>query len=165
MKKNHYIAYALAAVLILAALVWGITTNRGVKAPVISGSVNTITEGSSAFGPSESVSLGAVQSVIWDTSKYPGSQVSVQVIRKVSDNPATYELVRSVSASTANDGSALWVPSEKDLGDNLFVEVGCQLSDTACRASISSSPLAVNYSSDYLNVANTYQAIEQLYNR
>ena len=60
MKKNHYIAYALAAVLILAALVWGITTNRGVKAPVISGSVNTITEGSSAFGPSESVSLGEI---------------------------------------------------------------------------------------------------------
>jgi hypothetical protein len=89
----------------------------------------------------------------------------VSVISKVGDNPARYELVRTIASDMSNSGMATWVPSEKDLGPNDFVQIGCQLSAQACKAGLSRDQLAVIYSDQYLNTANAYQAIEQLNNK
>lgn len=110
---------------------------------------------------SGSFETGQTQTVKWSSNNYRLSDVNVNLIRKVSDNPVRYELVRTISDNTKNDGNATWVPAATDVGTDLSIEIGCNLSATACQASNSvSSNLAVINSDRYSNTASAYQAIE-----
>ena len=111
---------------------------------------------------SGTVNVGQKQDVSWTSSDYKAPTVSIAVIRKVSDNPARYELVRTVTAATQNDGSAVWVPSKSDVGQNTLIQVGCALTAQACTAGTSNGALAVIDTGKYSNAAATWQAIEQL---
>ncbi|MEK7610097.1 MAG: hypothetical protein AAB470_03220 [Patescibacteria group bacterium] len=106
------------------------------------------------------VEVGQIQNIKWTSSNYIPKTVGVNIIRKVSDNPASYELVRTVASATLNDGSAVWVPAKTDAGDNIFVEVACAVSAQECRASESTVALAVLDTGLYSNTAAAYQAIE-----
>jgi hypothetical protein len=111
------------------------------------------------------VPLGDTQVVTWNPKDITSDRVAINVIRKVSDNPVSYDLVRVVATSTENDGSATWVPSNLDIGANLYIEIGCTESDSACRASISNSQVSVLDSSQYMNTASAYQSIEAAANK
>jgi hypothetical protein len=114
---------------------------------------------------SSTVEIGDLQKVRWITTNYVPATVTLNVIRKVGDNPARYELVRTVSPATSNDGSAVWVPAKVDMGSNIFVEVGCTLSSQECHASQPTFSLAVVDTGLYANTASAYKAIEQLQNK
>ena len=162
MKKNNKIVIiGLICLVIVGAIVAGlISINRK------STGISTVSEDVTPISNSVSqVALGNTQNVLWNSQSITSNRVAVNIIRRVSDNPAKYELVRTVATSTANDGSATWVPSNKDLGDNLYIEIGCTESAFACRADISSSQLAVLDSNMYTNTANAYQAIEAAMNK
>jgi len=112
------------------------------------------------------VEMGATQVVKWTSHNYPSSQVSVRLIREVSTSPHRYELVRTISAATPNDGSATWVPAASDIGSGLAIEIGCTTTAQACAAVASvDSDLAVIRSTRYSNAASAFKAIEAAENK
>jgi hypothetical protein len=137
----------------------------------------TVPASLSLIGPSGStiadsaVTVGSPQYVTWTSTNYAAPSVSVNIIRKVSDNPAQYELVRTVAKAMSNKGDALWIPLPSDAGENTFVQIDCALSSQACQASPLSvtAPLAVIDTGAYDNMASVYtasfEAAEALYNR
>ena len=97
--------------------------------------------------------------------RYAAPTVAINIIRKTSDNPATYVLVRQVASSTANDGDAVWVPALGDVGPNTYIQVACVESAQACTsAPLNVQPLAVVNDGKNANTASAYQAIEAEYN-
>ena len=111
------------------------------------------------------VQTGTTQYVHWTSSRNAPSTVSVNLIQKVSDNPATYQLVRTIVPNTKNDGTAVWIPTTSDIGTGLSLEVACTPTARACSAGDSSaSGLAVIDNGMNSNTAAIYQAIEQWYN-
>lgn len=111
------------------------------------------------------VELGQRQNISWKSTNYSPKTVVINVIRKTGDNPARYELIRNISVATLNDGSAVWVPALTDLGNNIYIEVGCAISDQACTASQSTHSLAVIDTGRYSNTAAVYQSIESIENK
>ena len=115
---------------------------------------------------SGSFAMGQTQTVKWSSTNYKAPVVSIRLIRKVSSNPARYEVVRTISAATKNDGVATWVPASSDIGTNLSLEIGCATSGVACQAGNSTgSALAVTKSTRYSNTASAFQAIEAKNNK
>ncbi|MES2216081.1 MAG: hypothetical protein V4481_02185 [Patescibacteria group bacterium] len=62
----------------------------------------------------------------WKTTNYPANvPVTINLIEKVSDSPASYEFVRALAENTPNDGSEAWTPTEDEAGDTFYIEVVC----------------------------------------
>ncbi len=62
----------------------------------------------------------------WRSSNYPANaNVTINLIEKVSDAPASYEYVRALAENTPNDGSESWTPTADEAGDTFYVEVVC----------------------------------------
>ena len=76
------------------------------------------------------IKTGSEQTVEWKTSDFPKEgKVNINLIRKASDSPVSYELIRQLSVSTDNDGSETWTPERSEIGENLLIEVTCAGSD------------------------------------
>lgn len=154
MKKTLIIVIALAIIIVAIAL---ITSNPSTETPVSVGPAS-LTLISPVGG---TVEVGNQTNVRWTSQNYTADKVAVNIIRKVGDNPTRYELVRTVTSGTSNDGSAVWVPAKTDAGADTFVEVGCTLSAQACTATNPTIALAVVDTGMYANTAAVYEAIEQ----
>ena len=114
----------------------------------------------------KTVDVGGFEQVNWLSTNYTPSTVKVNLIRKVSDNPNRYEVVRSIASPTTNDGQAAWVPNVSDLGSPVSVEVGCNMSVNSCTAGNNlSETLAIVNTGNNSNLASTYDAILQLMNK
>jgi len=167
MKSNNriYTYLALGAVIVLAIVVMAVR-NSQTGAP--SGTADLSQPASLALTSSataNTVAVGDLQHIRWTSTNYGAPTVAINIIRKVGDNPAKYELVRRVTASTKNDGDAVWVPAPGDVGSNTFIEVACVESAQSCTASpIQPQPLAVVNNGTNSNTAAAYQAIEAEYN-
>ncbi|MEK7646733.1 MAG: hypothetical protein AAB381_03525 [Patescibacteria group bacterium] len=155
-NKTHWIG---ATVIVILAIGIFIGFRSGPSESVSpSGDTTTLTVSTL---DASSVEVGDLQKIGWTSDKYTPATIAVNIIRKVSDNPARYELVRTVTSATENDGSAVWVPAKADVGANTFVEVGCTVSAQACRSSVTSSALAVVDTGRFANTASVYDAIEK----
>lgn len=162
--KNTLIGSISVVVIIL--VIAAVTTPKSTPSQTPSQAVVTSPASLSLVNPvGGNVELGQRQNIAWTSFNYSPQTIAINIIRKVSDNPARYELVRTVSAATANDGSAVWVPAVTDLGDNIYVEVGCILSNQACTASESTHSLAVIDNGRYSNTASVYESIEAAENK
>jgi hypothetical protein len=155
-NKTHWIG-ALVIVILAVSILVGF---RSGPSQSVSPSFDPATLSVTAINVS-SVEVGDLQKIGWTSKNYSPATVAVNIIRKVSDNPARYELVRTVTSATTNDGSAVWVPAKTDVGTNTFVELGCTLSGQACSSSVTGSALAVVDTGRFSNTANVYSAIEQ----
>jgi hypothetical protein len=155
-NKTHWIG-ALVIVILAVSILAGF---RSEPSQSTSPLLDTATFSVTAINAS-SVEVGELQKIGWTSKRYTPSTVSLNIIRKVSDNPARYKLVRTVTSATANDGSAVWVPAKIDVGTDTFVEVGCAFSAHACSSSVTNVALAVVDTGRYANTANVYGAIEQ----
>jgi hypothetical protein len=153
MKKTLFIVIALAIVLVAIAYIT--TPSQDTDTATSTASLTLI----SPVGGT--IDVGEQTDVRWVSNNYSSDKVAVNIIRKVSSNPNTYELVRTVTSETSNDGSAVWVPAVTDAGDNTFVEIACVESDQACTASTPVSSLAVINTGAYANTAAVYDAIEK----
>lgn len=70
--------------------------------------------------------VGKENVVRWETESFPkGAFVHINLIKKVSDNPLKYELVRQVATYSVNDGEEAFVPQKGDVGENISLEVTC----------------------------------------
>lgn len=113
----------------------------------------------------EKIEVGNKQTLKWTSANYSSGNVKINIIKKVASNPNQYELVRSVSDKTLNDGSATWIPAKSDIGSDIFVEIGCKDSQNACRSAVTTSSLAVVDSNKYANTASVFDALEKADNK
>ncbi len=162
MKKTSMFRNILVLAAIIALLV--VASTAMADAAVVKPAV--VTKLSLISPVSGSIEVGQTQTVKWSTVGTKVPTVSVRLIKKVGSNPNRYEAVRTISASTANDGSATWVPAITDAGPNLSLEIGCTPSKVACQAGNSTGKtLAVINSTRYMNTASVFQAIEAVNNK
>ncbi|MEQ1561584.1 MAG: hypothetical protein ABL899_02590 [Nitrospira sp.] len=130
-KKYIYIAIAVIVVIVgyisySLGFLGGKTT---VESPVVqstnSGAVVSITSLSKNSGLA-SVVLSNAKTITWQTDKYPSDAgVNVNLLRKVSDSPAQYDIIRTIAENTKNDGMETWKPSRGESGNDVYVEVTC----------------------------------------
>ncbi len=73
--------------------------------------------------------LAGAKTVNWQTSNYPtDAGVNINLIRKVSDSPRQFDIVRTIVRNTKNDGQESWTPMKGENTSDLYLEVTC--SDT-----------------------------------
>ncbi len=73
------------------------------------------------------------------------SGVNINLLRKSSDSPAAYILVRQIAVNTLNDGKEVWSPLEKETGSDLYIEVTCSTSyDFNEGCSVIAAPVKAN---------------------
>ncbi len=156
------ILVAAALVVVVAAKGGHVPASNLVSNPAVNGSVASLSLTAPISG---TLDAGETQKVNWTSLNYGEPNVAVALIRKVSDNPATYQLVRVIAPAKTNTGNATWVPAPTDVGTGLSIEVGCALSRQACTASSPTSQLAVVNDGRFANTATAYQAIEALGNK
>lgn len=64
--------------------------------------------------------------VTWKTTGYPlDAGVNINLIRKTSDSPITYTLVRTIAQDTPNDGQEKWSLLEGEKSNDLYIEITC----------------------------------------
>lgn len=104
------------------------------------------------------IKVGEQRAVSWRTENFPnGAFVNVNLLKKVSDSPIKYELVRQITQYGVNDGVEIWKIDKGDMGDKLYIEVTCAGSTrftNGCGGSMDNSQLAVKDSFTN-NMANT----------
>ena len=143
MNLNKNLAYGIIAVALVAIVLAVVsTTARPAASP--QNNIVTVSEGTQNAAAAISTTVGQVQNITWSPANFPSANVSVNVIRKTGDDPARYDMVRVIQASTPNTGTAVWTPSADELGSNIYIEIGCVNAKTACRSTISQSPLSVS---------------------
>lgn len=90
--------------------------------------------------------LSNTKLITWQSSGYPTDVgIDINLIRKVSDSPISYSLVRTIAKDTQNDGQENWTPQSNENGDNLYIEVVCSSTHSfkgGCQ--FSGSPIKVN---------------------
>ncbi|MEK7106177.1 MAG: hypothetical protein AAB895_02355 [Patescibacteria group bacterium] len=93
-------------------------------------------------------SLGSIdaQEISWSSESYPrNTGVNINLIRKISDSPMTFELVRTLAQNTENDGSEIWVPTVEEKNSNLYIEVTCSNTENLSQACfVTSSPVKID---------------------
>lgn len=89
--------------------------------------IQAITSDDSLAGQSSAASvLAGSKKITWKTSDYPaGVGVNINLLRKTSDSPVIYELVRQLLKDSKNDGEEIWLPGINEKGSNYFIEVTC----------------------------------------
>lgn len=66
------------------------------------------------------------EKVTWNTGDYPkGALISLHLIKKISNDPARFELVRMLTPQTVNDGVEYWSPMAEDGVGEFYIEVAC----------------------------------------
>ena len=114
----------------------------------------------------KNVKVGDTQVVTWESKNFPkGAFVNINLIKKVSDSPVRYDLVRQIAQYSPNDGQELWVVTKADLGANLYIEVTCAGSTRfkdGCVSNVGATAFAVetNFSNNLANALLSFlQAI------
>jgi len=86
-------------------------------------SITSVTKSSSGLA---SIILANERLINWQTSNYPsGVGVDINLIRKTSNTPESFSLVRKIAVNTPNDGQEKWTPQSGEIGDDMYIEVVC----------------------------------------
>lgn len=125
--------------------------------------VNTVNSVSKSI-----IKTGSNQNITWTTENFPaGASININLIKKVSDSPVSYELVRQIATNTENDGSFKWSPKRDELGENLQIEIGCGNPEKftgGCVSSVDNKTFAVEKSFS-ANLASLWDAIMSIFSR
>lgn len=95
---------------------------------------------------SASVILLNTKTINWKTSNYPkDAGVNINLLRKVSESPNVFKMVRVIKKDTTNDGQETWSPENGENTNDLYIQVTCSNTykyQSGC--SISTGALKVN---------------------
>ena len=141
MNKN-LLVFLVIVVLAIAFWVYRSSLDEpSLDAPATVSTLSVAADTSSA----SAISAGA-KTVTWQTSNYPkDAGVNINLLRKISDSPKEFTLVRALSTNTANDGQESWAPQSGENTGDLYVEVTCASSyqfNQGCN--LSTEPVKVN---------------------
>lgn len=99
--------------------VLGLNTQTAPKAEV---NIESVTSEQSGAAPI----LSSTKIIRWRTTNYPvDAGVNINLLRKVSDQPLSYTLVRVISTNTTDDGIETWIPRTGENTPDLYIEVAC----------------------------------------
>jgi|SRR3989344_369802 len=89
-------------------------------------------------------SVGESRMIEWATSNYPAeATVNINLIRKVGENPETFEFVKRIAENTPNDGQEIWnIDTDLNEGD-FYIEVTCSDSSSQNGCRVSGQPIMV----------------------
>lgn len=125
--------------------------------------VNTVSSVSKSV-----IKTGSNQNITWTTENFPAeASINISLIKKVSDSPVSYELVRQIANNTENDGNFKWSPKRDELGENLQIEIGCgnpEKFTSGCVSSVDNKTFAVEKSFS-ANLASLWDAIMSIFSR
>lgn len=80
----------------------------------------------SAESNTASLIMSGSKKIIWKTKDYPVSAgIDINLLRKISDNPISYEFVEKIAKDTQNDGQETWIPKKNQTGNDLYIEITC----------------------------------------
>jgi hypothetical protein len=146
---NNHITMPLT--LIMAAVIIGAATvavnnsssNTPAELAMVSGasdatidSVSILVDNAAAAGTTNA------RVINWETSNFPAdSLVTVNLIRKISDSPMSFEMVRTIVTDVPNNSSVSWVPETSEVGDDLYIEVVCSAIQTTGGCRTNSAPI------------------------
>ena len=69
------------------------------------------------------------RTIHWNTSDYlAAAGVNINLLRKTSSSPNTYQLVRQIAVNAPNTGTATWNRTLSETGSDLYIEVTCSTS-------------------------------------
>lgn len=145
MNKTALYVTGLVAVVMTAGALYtaSISNPRANTAALTDGSKVSITSIESARGLAAIFSANG-RVITWATSGFKvGEPVDINLIRKTSDSPVAYELVRKIADNTKNDGKYTWAPKEGELETGLFIEVTCSGKESTAGCEVETSPLSV----------------------
>lgn len=160
MKKNNSTITGLLVVALLGILATIVIVNQGNEtyAPV-----------SDTFQPKAHIALlstditsaqvGQPQIIRWTTLNYPSNTVSINLLKKTSDDPTSYQLIRVITQNAKNDGEGVWVPQKSDMGNDVYIEIGCSNDAGSCDAAYSGSSIAVTNSGKTSNTASVIDGL------
>lgn len=127
----------LAAIALLAVV--GAVATSPAKAPVTDVASTEATVAIKSVALADSLAAAGSRGarvITWETTGYPaGLGVNVNLIRKTSESPAAYELVRAIAVNEENDGQLIWTPQDGEEGSDLYIEITCSstVGDGGCR--------------------------------
>ena len=137
----------------------------GASAATINSDVDTDLEPASVditSSTSGAVDVNSVNIVTWRTENFPvNGKLNISLLKKTSENPDTYELVRTVAEYTQNDGSETWKAERSEIGEELYIQIGCAGTsryENGCVATESAETLTVTGKSNS-NIAAVFGAI------
>jgi hypothetical protein len=148
MHKNPFVISALVAILIFVGFSLAKTSTKTVSNDEVQTkseiTLKSVSVDSNSLASVSSASM-ATKKIVWETSSYPkNAGVNINLIRKVSDNPASYTLVRQIAVNTPNDGVESWNPSQNETGNDLYIEVNCGSNYQFTNGCSSSLPIKAN---------------------
>lgn len=128
MKKSTYIFVLVAVIIILDIIFLGYRSTQDEKySPVNLSTVSSL----SIVDDNSTASVLSVETktISWQISNYPKDVgVNINLVRKISDSPRQFVLVRTLATDTPNDGNETWIPRNGETSDDLYVEVTCSTS-------------------------------------
>lgn len=109
---------------------FGPLSRAAANAKVASTAKNATTLGSVSMTNTNTGTASAVlagqRTITWQSANYPANVgVNINLLRKVSANPAQYSLVRVIAKDTPNDGAESWTPLAGETGSDMYIEVTC----------------------------------------
>ncbi len=143
MNKNTYIVVIL--IIVLGIVFWIFKSPREQEPSSVPASVSTESV-VNANGDTASVVLSGAKIITWQTSGYPANAgVNINLLRKVSDSPRQFAVVRILATDTVNDGQETWTPQSGENTNDLYIEVTCSSTyQFAGGCSLSTEPIKVN---------------------
>jgi len=143
MNKNTYIV--LFVIIVLGIVFWFFNSSKNEKVSETSPATVSTQSVTDVTSPSSAVLAGA-KNINWQTANYPaGVGVNINLIRKTSDSPIKFTLVRTLETNTPNDGQETWVPQNGENSDDLYIEVVCSNTyQFQAGCSLSSDPIKVS---------------------
>ncbi len=146
MKKNKFLVSGVIVVLAIFVCVFYIMKNN--KFPENNSSVPATVSIKSVINDTSSASaiLAGGKVITWQTGDYPKNVgLNINLVRKISDSPREFTLVRTLATDTPNNGSLSWVPEDSENTNDLYVEVTCSTThqfNAGC--SLSSDPIKLD---------------------
>jgi hypothetical protein len=87
-----------------------------------------------------------MKTVRWQTNNYPtNAGVNINLLKKTSESPVAYSLIRTLATDTLNDGQESWLPLPGEDTENIYIEVTCSNTykfKSGCR--LGGTPIKVN---------------------
>lgn len=152
MNKSYI--YGLIAIVILGAIYFAYSAGYlgkkvTIQNPVVStiGTSTTVTLVSLTKNSGlASVLFSDAKTIAWKTENYPANAgININLIKKVSDSPAQFALVRAIAKDSPNDGTETWTPQRGEYSNDIYVEVTCSDTyqfKTGCK--LGGEPIKVN---------------------
>jgi cytoskeletal protein RodZ len=141
---NKKLLTVLGVIIAIGAIIWIVSLkNKPEPAPADTVAKVSVT----SAGPAQNVANVASTEdkvITWSAEAYPkGVGVNINLLRKASDSPLSYSLVRQIALNSENDGQESWTPAANEKSGDMYVEVTCSTDYGFVKGCITGAPTKV----------------------